>query len=124
MLRHGVDFHLPPLAYEEDVYFAECDAIGEDPELIRARRQFASLGSEWLFSSIGISRMIAVFPRMTVNCTNGNVFSEGLYAPSSNHSAGFHSGFADGSAKTLSESIDANVWRALGSAQGKEIMKL
>ncbi|TWU18895.1 hypothetical protein Poly21_10660 [Allorhodopirellula heiligendammensis] len=64
------------LPYEEDVYFAECDAIGEDPELIRARRQFASLGSEWLFSSIGISRMIAVLPRMTVNCTNGNVFSE------------------------------------------------
>ncbi len=53
---------------------------------------------------------------------NGNSISQGLYSASSEHSRGVNLLRLDGSIEFVSEEITENVWWALGSRNGKEVL--
>lgn len=56
------------------------------------------------------------------DCLVSLFVSFGLIAARSNHPGGVHAAMADGSARFISNSIDRQTWRALGSRSGGEIV--
>jgi type II secretory pathway pseudopilin PulG len=80
-----------------------------------------SLGGDWMLGSIGITRLNLILPEQSRNCSNGSSLVNALLAPNSLHALGVNSVFADGSTRYISQSIDQDVWQALGSRNGGEI---
>ncbi|EGF28296.1 protein containing DUF1559 [Rhodopirellula baltica WH47] len=104
---------------ELDAFTSECIVIGENPSEYLERRS-RGLGSEWLFGSLGITRIINSIPDLATNCTNRGSTVSGLYSPSSNHRSTFGIVFADGSVHALTREIDPDLWKAIGSINGRE----
>jgi prepilin-type N-terminal cleavage/methylation domain-containing protein/prepilin-type processing-associated H-X9-DG protein len=64
-------------------------------------------------------------PRLNLPCRPGNgTGSNHMAAARSRHSGGVQVGLADGSARFVPDSVDLNVWRALGSIHGDEVFDL
>jgi type II secretory pathway pseudopilin PulG len=102
-----------------DAFVDECRVIGANPDEYLDRRS-EGLGSEWLFGSLGFTRIINLLPDLPTNCTNRGSTVSGLYSPSSDHPATFGTVNADGSVHSLTREMDAKLWQALGSINGRE----
>tara|TARA_R110002049_G_scaffold4601_4_gene31948 strand:+ start:223206 stop:224375 length:1170 start_codon:yes stop_codon:yes gene_type:complete len=77
--------------------------------------------SGWTFAA---NHFIPVIPVNQRNCHvyGGEDDGMNLVTPSSHHSGGIHCSMADGSVRFLSESIDRNLYWALGSRNGGEVV--
>lgn len=96
-------------------FISECDGPSELP--IHGR----GLGADWMFGSLGVTRLIAVLPRQSRNCANGGSLSRALLAPTSNHAGGCYAVTASGSVQFLSGSMTAKAWRSLCGASDRQI---
>jgi prepilin-type N-terminal cleavage/methylation domain-containing protein/prepilin-type processing-associated H-X9-DG protein len=64
-------------------------------------------------------------PRLNLPCRPGNgTGSNHMAAARSRHSGGVQVGLADGSARFVPDSIDLDVWRAMGSISGDEVFEM
>ncbi|MEW4566953.1 DUF1559 domain-containing protein [Tautonia sp. JC769] len=56
------------------------------------------------------------------SCTNAGSVQNGAYSAGSRHPRGAHALFCDGHAAFLRESVSLDVWRALGTRHGNEVL--
>ena len=61
--------------------------------------------------------------KLTINATNGTSQDVAWVAARSRHSGGVNVCYADGSVHFVSSTVDADVWRAIGSTQGAETVQ-
>ena len=111
--RTEAQYRLPS---EIENFAAECFS---DSELSVAP---FSIGSEWMEESIGVTRIICIFPKQPRNCNNGGSYVGALFAPNSTHAGGVYCGFGDGSVRMVSEDISEIVWQGVGSRDNGEII--
>lgn len=82
------------------------------------------LGSDWIEESIGFTRFDCIYPKQKRNCANRGSMVSALFAPSSLHSGGVYGVFGDGSVSLVNQTIDAEIWQALGTRDGGEVFVL
>ena len=77
---------------------------------------------------VGMVSYNHVGPPNSINCQDpgrelaGYVGPSGSCPPSSNHPGGVHITFADGSVRFIKDSINQQIWWAIGTRNGKEIV--
>lgn len=79
-------------------------------------------GFDWMDGNAGMTLYNHLQTPNRVSCTNAGDVLGGCYAPTGNHVGGVNAGFADGSTKFLSNTIDRSVWRSLGTRSGAEVI--
>jgi len=65
-----------------------------------------------------------VLPPNSASCTNGTRIITGAMTATSFHTKGAHVAFQDGSVKLMSENIDSELWGALGTRNGGEVIAM
>jgi len=92
--------------------------------------QISYQGRSWVSGDYISSRYNHVLPPNSHSCRRGSpkdgnnqpiVDEKGVTTASSHHRGGVNMCLADGATKTVEETIDPTVWRAMGSIAGKEI---
>lgn len=81
-------------------------------------------GRPWVMGDEGTTLYNHVLPPNRRSCRNGTFVADGIYTAASLHDGGVHVLYADGHVVFASESIDLNVWRAIGSRDGGELIDL
>ncbi|XZE21739.1 DUF1559 domain-containing protein [Pirellulaceae bacterium SH449] len=88
-------------------------------------------GLSWIYTSSWEKHLYNhVFPPNTISIPGYNTDwfrcseADGAITPSSNHVGGIQVSMADGSVQFISDSIDLNVWWALGTRNGGEVVNL
>lgn len=79
-----------------------------------------SLGNRWREGSMATTRFIHILPPNSPSCENDSKTYLGLFSPTSLHSGGVNTLFADGAVRFMSDSIDRELWVALGTRAGRE----
>lgn len=86
-------------------------------------------GLSWIYTSSWEKHLYQhVFPPNTVNVAAYNTDwfrcseADGAITPSSNHVGGVHLSLADGSVRFITDSINAELWWAIGSRADKEVL--
>jgi prepilin-type N-terminal cleavage/methylation domain-containing protein len=81
-------------------------------------------GRDWINGNYMTTRYNHLMPPNTWSCPRGNSPNDngGATTACSRHVSGVGLGMVDGSARFVSDNIDVNVWRALGSKDGGETM--
>ncbi len=100
----------PPERFRDD-----CLAAHASPD--EGSRLFAAIGYSW-FDNVGYDHLLPPF-------SGGCETRSQLYrtkSAASFHPDGFHGAFADGSVRFLTGRIDPEIWRALGTRSGREIV--
>ncbi|WP_166820968.1 DUF1559 family PulG-like putative transporter [Thalassoroseus pseudoceratinae] len=99
------------------------DACREAPNL--STHYPGTLGSSWLDGNVSYGLYNHVLPPNSPSCKNGaeggDIYNN-AYTAGSYHAGGTQSLFADGHVAFSSETIDRNVWRAIGSRAGGEVV--
>jgi len=79
-----------------------------------------SIGSYWHIGTMYATRYNHVMPPNTWSCARQNTDNDGAHTASSRHPGVVNVLFADGSVKSVNQSVDLNVWRAIGTRDGGE----
>lgn len=82
------------------------------------------LGGLWYHASIGVTRFNCVFPKQPRNCANESSLNNALFAPSSVHGDLVHGVTAAGSVHAINQTIDKELWQALGTRNGAEVANI
>jgi prepilin-type N-terminal cleavage/methylation domain-containing protein len=98
-----------------DEWGAACARVFPD------RRHWTSGGRTWLRHEVAQTGFFASFPPNT-RIPDCGLPSSGLFAARSHHPGGVHAAMLDGSARWFASSTSTEVWRALGTRQGGEIV--
>lgn len=77
-------------------------------------------GRPWWDGGLGTTLYNHILPPNRPSCYNGTGVPEGAYTVASFHPQGIQSAFGDGRVAFISDSIDPERWRALGSRDGRE----
>lgn len=77
-------------------------------------------GESWLLGELSFTLYNHVITLNGYSCTNHDLIQEGAFTAGSLHGRGANLMFADGHAAFLGDSLDIEVWRALGSREGGE----
>lgn len=96
----------------------ECEAIRGTP----GRGDPWSRGSSWMMSEHLMTRYNHSQTPNRLSCTNNGDIYTMVMTVASHHPGGVHVNFCDGSAKMVSDSIDLEIWRALASRAGNELV--
>ena len=80
-------------------------------------------GSDWLAGEFGFSLYNHVLKPNFNSCVNGTAFQQGAWTAGSIHAGGVNLSFADGHVAFLKDSISIEVWRAIGSRNGHELIR-
>ncbi len=114
-------FHTPERLTKPEEYdrFA---VLCQSLDISTARINFNFKGQDWLWGEYGKSLYNHVVPVDSKTCLNGTAYQLGAWTASSLHPGGIHVGFADGGVRFIRQTIDLNVWRALGSRNGGEVL--
>ncbi len=81
-----------------------------------------SSGGRWILAYSPDTRYNHVMPPNTWSCGYGNGVGFGAYTASSRHPSSVNVLFADGSTRTVKSSVQSQVWWALGSKAGNEVV--
>ncbi|KLU06362.1 hypothetical protein RISK_001573 [Rhodopirellula islandica] len=103
---------------ELDAFQEECFGSSESSGLASY-----GLGGVWYEASLGVSCLIAIFPKQPRNCKNGTSYNNALFAPSSVHGDLVHCVDAAGAVRVINQSIDTQLWQALGTRDGSEVIQ-
>ncbi|AMV40728.1 DUF1559 domain-containing protein [Planctomyces sp. SH-PL62] len=79
-------------------------------------------GRNWLFGDMGWTLYNHTNTPNGNTCTNGTAVQKGAWTAGSGHSFGVNVSFADGHVQFIHENIHREVWRALASCNGREIL--
>ena len=79
-----------------------------------------ALGFSWAEGSIGLVTYTHTLPPNSPSCFNRAHVPTGIYSTSSMHRGSVNVLFADGHIMSFSETVDSDVWSALGSRDGAE----
>lgn len=81
-----------------------------------------SRGTPWTFGGVGTTMYNHILPPGSNNCVNDSRVQEGAYSAASLHPGSVNVLFADGHVRSAAFSIDRNIWRAMGSRSGGEVV--
>jgi len=81
---------------------------------------FEERGDSWLRGGLPHTLYNHVNSMNGRSCLNGTRYQEGAWSAGSLHPGGGHVVFADGHARFLRQTVELNIWRALGSRNGAE----
>jgi len=83
-------------------------------------------GHGWIFHSLGVTTYNQILPPNSTipDCSGGSGGGAGLYSARSLHLGGCQTLLGDGSVKFVSQSIDQNVWRALGTIDSSDVAQI
>lgn len=112
MPRH---YRLPD---DVDQFYEDCN------DLTIGTQTHLSLGGRWLHGSTGLTRISCIFPKLPRNCMNLGSTTDALYTPSSVHPGAFTVVLADGAVRRFSDSVNADIWRGLGTRDGGEVVTI
>jgi type II secretory pathway pseudopilin PulG len=94
---------------------AACDAIPRDPRAFGWTGNGLARGLPWMSGTAGSGLYNHVLTPNRPSCANRGVVRTGVYTAASMHPGGVFSLYADGHVDFMSESIDREAWRDLGS---------
>lgn len=103
-----------PEEFEE--FAASCHQV----DIMRARTNKPHRGWNWLFGEFNYTLYNHTLVINDHSCTNGTRYQEGAWTATSAHHGGAHVVFADGHAGFVKDTTALQVWRALGSRNGRE----
>ncbi|GEM_PF-1511523 len=108
------DKHYPFPEQEAD-FFADCHAMNG------TSLSPYSFGLRWNWASLPDILFITTRPPQTISCFNRRGASNASLNPSSNHGDFVNNLLGDGSVKPITQSIQVDVWQALGTIAGHEV---
>ena len=79
-------------------------------------------GSQWFSGYATFSRYNHIMPPNSNSCAYGTWAGEGAFTASSRHPGGVNVLFADGSTRFVKSSVSPQVWWAVGSRAGGEVV--
>jgi len=79
-------------------------------------------GDSWLVGELSYTLYNHVVHINGYSCTNNTLVQEGAWTAGSGHGAGAHVLFVDGHTSFVRQSISLDVWRAIGSRDGREVV--
>ncbi len=79
-------------------------------------------GHSWMAGDLGETLYNHVVVPNGFSCVNGNYYPAGAFTAGSRHPSGTHSLFADGHVRLVSTSIARQVWSALSTRAGNELI--
>lgn len=105
--------------WTEDDFRTACAALG--PVSAQIYWQDIDGGQTWLEGNMNWTRYNHVVPPNRISCKRGITWDGSAMAASSRHSGGVNVLMGDGAVHFVSETIDAEVWRTLGTIAGGEV---
>ncbi|MBI1903214.1 MAG: DUF1559 domain-containing protein [Planctomycetia bacterium] len=77
-------------------------------------------GRPWTYGEVGYTMYNHAITPNQQSCINGSFVQEGAYTAASLHLGGVNVLFADGHTEFISDHVSTQIWRALGSRNGKD----
>lgn len=120
---HAVYDHLSDLydlrgIWTEETFRQVCGALA--PTSARAYRQEVDSGQNWLEGNMNWTRYNHLLPPNRVSCKNGITWDGVAMTASSRHPGGVNVLLGDGAARFVSDQMDEQVWRHVGTSRGGE----
>lgn len=103
---------------EFDAFIAECKGL--DPATAALGLTFK--GRNWLVGDLGFSLYNHTLPPNGHSCTNKTAYQQGAWTAGSAHSQGVNTAFVDGHVVFIKSSISPEIWFALASRSGGEVV--
>jgi prepilin-type processing-associated H-X9-DG protein/prepilin-type N-terminal cleavage/methylation domain-containing protein len=103
------------LPNELDAFANRCDSLPPDPSAFGWRGNPWKKGVPWFNCDRGIGLYNHVLPPNRPSCLNGTSVPYGAHTVASYHPGGANVVFGDGHLEFVSETIDREVWRDIGS---------
>ncbi len=101
-----------------DEFVAECQGLDIRSAPMRPRNK----GMRWMQGLFPSTIYNHVLPIGSKSCLNGEWINEGAWTAVSNHNGGVNALFVDGHVQFARDTIELNIWRALGSRNGRELI--
>lgn len=101
-----------------DRFVARC----KDLNPATAPLELGQKGRDWLAGALMCTQYIHALPVNGHSCSNGGNLTYGAATAGSNHPGGAQVLFADGHLRFVKDSVSSDVWRALGSRSGGEVI--
>ncbi len=102
--------------------YSLCKANAPTPQNYKASPTLSSSGGKWNLGWSNTTRYNHVMPPNTWTCFYGDQTGQGAFSASSRHPGSVNVVFADGSVHGIKSSVAVNVWWALGSKAGNEVI--
>jgi prepilin-type processing-associated H-X9-DG protein len=104
-----------------DAYYQACRQTAPAAGVrLHLNRDIGGLGAYWFYGGATSTRYNHIMPPNTWNC--GSSQTDGAYTASSRHPGVVHVLFADGSSRAIKQTIAVQVWWALGTRAGGEMI--
>jgi prepilin-type N-terminal cleavage/methylation domain-containing protein len=104
-----------------DVYYQACKQTAPAPGVrLHLNRDIGGLGAYWFYGGATSTRCNHIMPPNTWNCGSGQ--TDGAYTASSRHPGVVHVLCGDGSMRAIKQTITVQVWWALGTRAGGEVI--
>lgn len=102
--------------WTEENFRTTCDSL--TPIAAAAYNQDVESGQTWLEGNMNWTRYNHALPPNQISCKNGFTWDGVIMTASSRHNGGVNVVLADGSLRFVAESVDADLWRSLGTIAG------
>lgn len=119
-LDHLSDVYVMPGIWSNDTFRDFCGT--HSPESAGAWQHNIDAGQNWLSGNFNWTRYNHVLGPNRVSCKNGLTWDGVSMSASSRHTGGVNVALADGSTRFVSENVAAEIWTALGTISGGEMM--
>jgi hypothetical protein len=104
--------------WTEETFRQECRSL--TPETAQAFRQEIDSGQNWLEGNMNWTRYNHLLPPNRLSCKNGITWDGVAMSASSRHPGGVNLLLGDGVVRFVSDQVDEQVWRDLGTVRGGE----
>jgi prepilin-type N-terminal cleavage/methylation domain-containing protein/prepilin-type processing-associated H-X9-DG protein len=104
--------------WSEETFRQECGGL--TPERARIYRQEIDSGQNWLEGNMNWTRYNHLLGPNRISCKNGITWDGVAMTASSRHPGGVNLLLGDGAARFVSDQIDEQVWRNIGTIRGDE----
>ncbi len=102
----------------ESAFRDRCDQL--TPAVAATHNQDIESGQTWLEGNMNWTRYNHVLPPNQISCKNGYTWDGVIMTASSRHNGGVNILLGDGSMQFVSDSVDADLWRGLGTINGSD----
>jgi prepilin-type N-terminal cleavage/methylation domain-containing protein/prepilin-type processing-associated H-X9-DG protein len=99
----------------------QCSAVNPGGAMTALSNHY-SVGSFWHIGTTYGARYNHVMPPNAISCSGPNTDNYGAHTASSRHPGVVNVAFADGSVRTVKQTVSVLVWRALGTRAGGEVV--
>jgi prepilin-type processing-associated H-X9-DG protein len=102
-------------------YYNACIKTAPTPGVaLHLNRDIGGLGAYWFYGGSTSTRYNHIMPPNTWSCGSGQ--TDGAYTASSRHPGQINVLFADGSTRAVKQTVAVQVWWALGTRSGSEVV--